>query len=66
MDERKAEEEASGVGGGGEAEGGAGLWIDSTALTVLGWAGETSATLPCRRHSRNKQVINIGTEENPS
>lgn len=64
MDELKAEEVASGVGGGGEAEGGAGLWIDSTALTGLGWAAETSATPPCRRHSRTKQAVN--TKENSS
>lgn len=67
MDERKVEEAAaSGGGGGGEAEGGAGLWIDSTALTGLGWAGETSATLPCHRHSRTRQGGNIDTEETPS
>lgn len=63
MDEWKAEEEASGVGGGGEAEGGAGLGIGSTALTELGWAGETSATPPCRRHSRTKQATNNNRQQ---
>lgn len=67
MDEWKAEgERVSGAGGGGEVEGGAGLWIGSTALTGPDWAGETSAAPPCRRHSRTKQGETSTQEEKPS